>query len=243
MYFLANQSDESKSIPLSFRVSGGTPELWDTVTGEMRALPQFTRSAGYVQIPLEFLPRQSYLLVFRKSGSPLVAASTGNFPAFVPVLNIDSPWKVTFDPKWGGPGEVTFDQLTDWTKNANAGIKYYSGTAVYRSVFNSDLPVGGRFFLNLGSYDSIARVKLNGRDLGAVWVLPGRIEITDALKQGANELEIDVVNTWNNRLLGDSKLPVEKRTTWTSVDSGMKPNTQLIPSGLVGPVTIEQLQP
>ena len=243
VYFLANQSDEQKSLPLLFRVSGGTPELWDTVTGEMRALPQFTRSAGCVQVPLEFLPRQSYLIVFRKNGSPLVASGTSNFSSFVPVQNIESPWKVTFDPKWGGPGEVTFDQLTDWTKNANAGIKYYSGTAVYRAGFNSNLPPGGRFFLNLGSYASIARVKLNGRDLGAVWVLPGRIEITDALKQGANELEIDVVNTWNNRLLGDSKQPVEKRTTWTSVDSGMKPNTQLLPSGLTGPVTIEQLQP
>jgi hypothetical protein len=63
------------------------------------------------------------------------------------------------------------------------------------------------------------------------------------LKQGANDLEIDVVNNWNNRLLGDSKLPVEKRTTWTSVDSGIKPGTQLISSGLMGPVIIEQLQP
>ena len=243
VYFLANQSDEQKSLPLSFRAGGGTPELWDPVTGEMRALPQFTRNAGCIQVPLEFLPRQSYLIVFRKSGSPLVAAGSGNFPSFVPVLNVDSSWKVTFDSKRGGPGEVTFDQLTDWTKNANDGIKYYSGTAVYRSTFNSDLPASGRFFLNLGSYANIARVKLNGQDLGAVWVLPGRVEITDALKPGTNELEIDVVNTWNNRLLGESKLPAGKRTTWTSVDSGIKPNTQLIPAGLTGSVTIEQLQP
>jgi hypothetical protein len=241
VYFLANQSDEQKLLSLSFRVSDGVPELWDPVTGEMRALPQFTREAGRIQVPLEFSPRQSYLIAFRKTGA--VPAGSVNFPKFESVLNLNSAWEVTFDPKWGGPGQVTFDQLTDWTKNADDGIKYYSGTAVYRYRFNSDLPVGGRFFLNLGSYNTIARVKLNGRDLGAVWVLPGRIEITDALKQGANELEIDVVNNWNNRLLGDSKLPVEKRTTWTSVDSGIKPGTQLISSGLMGPVIIEQLQP
>jgi len=243
VYFLSNQDDEKKSLDLSFRVGEGTPELWDPLTGEMRALPQFTREEGRIRVPLEFLPRQSYLLAFRKDGGLPATAQKINFPAFEPVLDLGKVWKVTFDTNRGGPGEVGFDGLVDWTQHADDRIKYYSGTAIYRSTFKFDLPIKGRYFLNLGGFNSIARVKLNGRDLGVVWVLPGRIEITGALKQGANQLEIAVTNTWNNRLLGDSKLPEDKRSTWTSVDPGIKPKTTLMPSGLTGPVTIEQLQP
>lgn len=242
-YFLSNQNDEKKSVSLSFRTGEGTPELWDPITGEMRALPEFTREEGRIRVPLEFQARQSYLLVFRKTGRPKTLSGTVNFPAFQPVLNLGPAWQVTFDSKRGGPGEVKFDKLTDWTGHPDDRIKYFSGTAVYRTSFAFDFPVSGRYFLNLGEYKNIARVTLNGRDLGAVWVLPGRIEITKDLKPGMNKLEIAVTNTWNNRLLGDNKLPAEKRITWTSVEAGIKPNTQLQPSGLTGPVTIEQLQP
>lgn len=242
VYFLSNQSDEKKSISLSFRVNEGEPELWDPVTGEMRALSQFTREAGRVGVPLEFLPRQSYLVAFRKAGNLPVPASRNNFPAFDTVLNLNPAWDVTFDPKWGGPGTVRFDRLVDWTTRAEEGIKFYSGTAAYRSSFDFEPSAKERYFLNLGDYNGIARVKLNGQEIGVVWTKPGRIEITSALKPGVNELEIDVANTWNNRLLGDSKLPVQQRTTWTSMEVDFKSNAQLLPSGLTGPVAIEKLQ-
>lgn len=240
-YFLSNQDEEKKSLSLSFRSHAGAPELWDPVTGEMRRLPQFTQEDERVRVPLEFEPRQSYLIVFRKGGD--LPASSVNFPEFTPVRTLGPSWEVTFDPQWGGPGAVQFDKLTDWIRNADDRIRYYSGTAIYRTAFDFDQPPGGRYVLNLGGYNCIARAKLNGRDLGAVWVLPGRIEITQALRSGSNELEISVTNTWNNRLLGDSKLPAAQRITWTSVDPGIKPSTQLQPSGLLGPVTIEQRQP
>ena len=64
---------------------------------------------------------------------------------------------------------------------------------------------------------NVARVRLNGRDLGVVWTAPWRVEITGALKPGANELEIEVANLWPNRLIGDATLPKEKRLTVTNV--------------------------
>jgi len=239
-YFVSNQDDEKKSLPLTFRVGNGNPELWDPVTGEMRALPQFTRTDGSVTVPLEFLPRQSYLIAFRKAGSQQAPAGSSNFPSFETTLSLAPAWSVTFDEKRNGPGEVKFDSLTDWTGNADERIKYFSGTAAYRSSFTFNPTPDRRYFLNPGNYESIARVKLNGKDLGTVWTHPGRIEVTKDLRPGTNQLEIAVTNTWNNRLLGDSKLPADKRLTWTSVDPGIKPTTQLMPSGLIGPVTIEQ---
>jgi hypothetical protein len=239
VYFLSNQSDEPQSVSPVFRIEEGSPELWDPISGDMRALPQFTRKDGRIQVPLEFLPRQSCLIVFRKDGG-LTAPGTENFPSFRPVLDLDSEWQVFFDPAYGGPGRVRFDSLTDWTASADDRIKYYSGTATCRTSFRFDRPVSGRRFLNLGEYNSIARVTLNGQNLGVVWTHPGRIEITDALREGENNLEIAVAGTWINRLVGDSRLPLEKRITWTSLDAGVEPDTKLQPSGLIGPVMVEE---
>jgi hypothetical protein len=243
VYFVANLDDEEKNLPLTFRAETGAPECWDPVTGGMRPLPQFTRADGRATLPLRFLPRQSYFVAFRKQGTPPAPAGGSNFPSFASVLELPPSWEVEFDPLRRGPGRVRFDALIDWTRHADTHIKYYSGTAVYRSSFSFQPGAGRRYYVNLGGFESVARVKLNGTDLGTVWFHPGRIEATAVLKAGTNELEIAVTNTWNNRLLGDSKLPPAQRPTWTSVDPGIKPQTSLLPSGLTGPVVLEQLQP
>ena len=118
----------------------------------------------------------------------------------------DGPWQVTFDPVWGGPdGPVVFAGLTSWTDHESDGIKYYSGIAVCRKTFDcSERAIGKVSCLDLGQVEDMARVTLNGRDLGVVWSAPYRVNIpAEVLKRGNNELEIEVVNTWHNRLVGD----------------------------------------
>ena len=84
----------------------------------------------------------------------------------------------------------------------------------------------------------MARVKLNGRDCGIVWTQPYRVDITAALQPGGNALEIEVANLWPNRLIGDSALPAEKRFTFTTWSPYTR-NSPLLPSGLLGPVTLQ----
>ncbi len=142
---------------------------------------------------------------------------------------------MTFDPKWGGPQSVQFDRLASWTSRSEEGIRYYSGTATYRTTF--DRPAGkGRLAVDLGQVANIAEVRLNGKNLGIAWAPPFRLDITDAVKPSGNQLEIDVVNTWYNRLILDQSLPPEKRLTRTNVQlpKGAKPQE----SGLLGPVRI-----
>ena len=124
-------------------------------------------------------------------------------------------------------------------------MKHFSGTATYRKTF----PVSGlpspvsKTFLDLGMVGHSAKVRLNGKDLGVLWCAPRRVDITDALKSGENELEIEVVNSWPNRLIGDAKLPKEQRRTRTNITQYEQPECQtLVPSGLLGPVTLQITQ-
>jgi len=153
---------------------------------------------------------------------------------------IRGPWEVSFDPRWGGPDKVTFDSLVDWTSRPEPGIKYYSGTAVYQKTLY--LPSGTitpceKYYLDLGVVKNLARVRLNGCNLGVAWCYPWRLDATGALRNGENQLEIEVANLWPNRLIRDAGLPPDQRLTWTT-HNPYKPDSPLLPSGLLGPVTL-----
>jgi hypothetical protein len=147
---------------------------------------------------------------------------------------------VTFDPKNGGPDRpVTFAKLEDWTKRSEEGIRNYSGAAVYRKTF--ELPAASQLLeLDLGDVQQeIARVRVNGHEIGTLWKAPYRIDIAAAVHPGKNSLEIEVVNTWLNRLLGDDQPGAAKRSTSATTKTWGGPP---LPSGLMGPVTIRSAE-
>ncbi len=268
IYFVANPANRDVAADAFFRVRGKRPELWDPVTGEIRELKIFTVKGSQTSVPLRFAPHQSFFLVFREPIGP-AADSRPNFAVSNEVQTLDGSWDVSFDPNWGGPERTVFDQLDDWSKRPEKGIKYYSGLATYRKFFDWKPPRdprGGsgttRLFLDLGVVDNMARVRLNGRDLGVVWCAPWRADISAAVKAGGNALEIQVANLWPNRLIGDEQEPPDaeyakdgkllrwpewlrkgeprpskRRFTFTTWKHFGK-NSPLLPSGLLGPVTI-----
>jgi len=163
-----------------------------------------------------------------------------NFPAFSTPHEITGPWTVQFDPKWGGPDSAEFAELVSWTQRPEDGIKYFSGTATYRKSF--DLPEslrrpGQHLTLDLGDVRNLAEVRLNGKNLGILWAVPFRVDVTHAIKSAGNSLEIEVVNFWPNRIIGDQSLPLEKRLTRTNIRKLTK-DTPLMDSGLLGPVHV-----
>jgi hypothetical protein len=169
--------------------------------------------------------------------------ASGNFPHYSNLQEIQGPWTVSFDPKWGGPESAEFPQLLSWTLRPEDGIKYYSGTATYRKSF--DLPPAlrrahVRVALDLGEVKYAAQVRLNGKDLGPLWTKPFRAEITDVVRPEENVLEIDVANLWPNRVIGDSRLPPEQRYTRTNIVYNQ--DTPLAESGLLGPVRLLLIQ-
>jgi len=240
VYFLSNQNNRVEMLECAFRVGGRHPELWDPVTGTVRNLPEFRVEGGRTFVPLRFEPQQSWFVVFRSPIARPPHATGKNFPDIRTVTEIAGPWKVSFNPNWGGPESVTFDRLEDWTERPEEGIKYYSGTATYRKKFDKPRgTTGKRLYLNLGKVNYIAEVRLNGKNLGVVWCAPWRVEVTEGMRARDNELEIDVANLWPNRLIGDAGLPPEKRLTKTNVRT-YKAGSPLLPSGLLGPLKLEE---
>src|SRR5690606_33745617 len=115
----------------------------------------------------------------------------------------------------------------------------YSGAANYQTTIQLQKPKEGqRVYLNMGSVIALAKVRINGKDAGGAWTPPYKIDITSAVQEGKNQLEIKVVNTWVNRLIGDLGIPQDKRTTWLPINPYRR-DSPLHPAGLLGPVTIE----
>jgi hypothetical protein len=210
------------------------------VTGAIRDATAFRQQNGRTMLPLELDPCGAVFVIFRKViGTDTRGTSASNYPALTPHLELDGAWDVRFDPEWGGPANVRFDELTDWTQHSELGIKYYSGTATYRKTFAlPEAPENGRqLILDLGQLHELAEVRVNGQNLGVVWTKPARVNISRALRAGDNELEVSVVNLWPNRLIGDASLPDEKRFTETNMRKFVA-TSPLLPSGLLGPVKI-----
>ncbi|MBN2505866.1 MAG: hypothetical protein JXQ71_04145 [Verrucomicrobia bacterium] len=244
IYFVANRSADAVRTTATFRVATGAPELWNPNSGEIRALPQFTRTGSFTEIPLRFEPYESYFVTFpsRKAAVATAPADRAgqNFGEFTELQTLESHWDVSFDPTMGAPAQVRFEKLEDWTQRAEPGVRHYSGIATYRTTF--DLPAGTtadpkfETCLDLGGVEVMARVRVNGTDCGVVWTAPRRVDIRHPLKPAGNILEIEVANLWPNRMIGDAASPGQQFTQTTY--RPFKAGDPLLPSGLLGPVRL-----
>jgi len=241
IYFVANRSTNSISASCVFRVAGKAPEIWDAVSGGHKFAAAYEEKGGRTIVPLEFSPCGSFFVVFREPSAKHPATAAGNNLKFSPLEEINGAWTVHFDPKWGGPESAQFDQLVSWPTRTEPGIKFYSGTAVYEKTFT--LPDSAlraprsALWLDLGYLRELAEVKVNGKSCGIVWSLPFRVDISGAVKSGENKLEVEVVNFWPNRIIGDASLPAAQRLTQTNIRK-LTAKTALEPAGLFGPVKL-----
>jgi hypothetical protein len=239
VYFVCNLTEDALETVGRFRVTGKTPQLWNPLNGEIQETIAFTQSDGRTAVPMRFGSYGTWLVIFQNEAPKTTVSDVVNYKDFVPVQTLAGPWQVTFEPKWGGPGTVTFTTLTNWVEHAIRGIKFYSGKAVYETTFDMDaLDAGKEYQLDLGDVQDvgICRVVLNGEDLGIVWTKPFRCCLTGVLKRGENRLQVSVINSWRNRLIGDENLPADQRYTQTNIV--VRRDWRPEESGLLGPVQV-----
>jgi hypothetical protein len=262
IYFVSNRTGNKVKTVCTFRVDKGQPECWDPLTAEMQKISEFDQKENQMIIPLNFDIDQSYFIIIDKTGTreenlPEIMAQSDDPKE---ISELKGNWTVNFDTAWGGPGKVKMDSLVDWSKQKEQGIKYYSGTVTYETRFNlpenMDTASMGDLYLNLSKVYNMARVNLNGKDLGVVWTAPWRVKISGAVNKSDNHLIITVANLWVNRLIGDASKPFDGvvdnkwpewllkglprtsgRYTFTSYDYYKKDGT-LLKSGMTGPVKI-----
>jgi len=254
-YFLSNRRDRpERHMEVSFRTIGRAPELWDPASGTTRPLP-YRFAGGRTLVPLDFDPFGSMFVVFRK---PTAAPAQEIAPPQVrPVARVEGPWRVTFQPGRGAPDHLDFASLVDFRDHPDPGVRYFSGVATYaRDVVLPKRAASERLWLDLGQVADLAEVWINGELAGTAWKPPYRLDIGAHVRPGRNHIEIRVVNTWVNRLIGDAQPGVTQKITFTAADgrvpAGMNPasfqrsqrmpypaDAPLRPSGLLGPVTIE----
>jgi hypothetical protein len=238
IYFVANQADAPVHLDARFRVSGKDVQVWRPMDGEMTdgkpgnvagymmgaRMPDrsgnrqpglqpalYTAQAGFTEVPLDLAERESVFVVFRNAAPAEERAASE--PVETKLGPVTGGWTLSFPANWGAPPSVAMEKLTSWTASADAGVKYFSGTAMYTKTVQAPaswFKPGQHVWIDLGKVRDIAEVKVNGKSAGLVWAPPYRVDVTSELKPGANKLEIAVTNEWTNRQIGDRLLPADK---------------------------------
>jgi len=266
VYFVSNQRNRVEEIDAVFRAGDRWPQWWDPDSGATGDLPEFAPAGPGVRVPLRLDPCGSGFVVFQSGRRP--AAAGKNWQDMKELQTLGGPWQVDFPPKLGAPPSIRMETLASLAEHSDPGVRHFSGTATYTCRFEAPQPKPeAPICLNLGDVQVIAQVKLNGRNLGTRWKPPYALDATAALKPGPNELEIRVTDLWPNRMIGDAELPddVEWNTggrraggypaSWPQwlVEGQPRPSGRiafctrkdvykqgdpLLPSGLIGPVTL-----
>ena len=230
IYWINKPATDYRHVTLSLRVDDNLiPEVWDPVSGQMAAVP-FHKADGRTVVELDMVPDDAQFVVFVRRPTPSPAMGRP-LPTAHALCTLPS-WSVAL----GDSLTLVMDSLQSYTESANPDVRYFSGTAVYRTTFSlSSVPADA--VLSLGRVCDLAEVTLNGQPLGTLWKEPFALPVSEALREGSNELEVHVTNVWMNRLIGDLQPDCPHPTTYTSARF-YRADSPLRPAGLLGPVVL-----
>ncbi len=246
IYFLRNEKEVPVSAMCRFRVQDMHPELWDPSTGDVVRVANYGEEDGSTTLDIDLPAHGSIFVVFNKTDRKELPALLSTNSAIE--TEISGSWRVSFPPNWGAPPSVVFDRLISWTESENLGIKYFSGTADYHNSFNvmSDTK---ELILDLGELRDVAEVFINNKSAGVLWKKPYQVNISHLVQPGSNDLKIEIVNMWSNRLTGDMLSDPEDRFCQTNhpymtaeVWPGGDEPFKLQAAGLLGPVTLLEMK-
>jgi len=250
IYFVSNSSESEQHFTAVFRVDAArTPEIRDAETGLIQREVDYSKVENGIQIEFNMDPLASRFVVFRNKseGKNDFGLSYDLQFGFQKTKQISEPidittnWDVSFNTEMGGPASFRMDSLTSWSNLDEDGVKYYSGKATYTRDFTVNeeaLTKGAEVYVVFEDIQEMARVSVNGNDCGIVWTPPYKANITPYLKSGKNTITVEVINTWNNRIVGDITNPAGEQYTQTNIKYKFKPDKPLLKSGLTGKAEI-----
>jgi alpha-L-rhamnosidase len=248
IYFVRNTTARQVDSVAAFRIGDHKPELWDPLDGTIEQPKQYQSANGVTRVRLRLAAFGSIFVVFTRSSAahPSDLTNSEVEPAASPaeVHNLPAAqWTIAFQPGRGAPdGAQALPDFQSWTASSDPGVRYFSGTATYRTTVDIDRTKGQRISLNLTGLHEICTVRVNGKEAGTIWAMPYRLDISNALIPGRNSIELDVTNLWPNRIIGDAQPAVHQTYTRTNIRK-YTAASPLLPSGLVGGVFLETTPP
>ena len=234
-YFVAPQA---QNVPfrgkVAFRALGDV-EVWNPQSGKIEKASKVSCVDGYTWIDLDLAPHEASFVVFRKGACEVAASEEKKIASPRP---LDLTWSVSFPKGWGMSESVRLNRLKPWKDiGITREAKAFSGTAEYTAEFEVSQEMDfTAAFLDLGRVESLAKVEVNGINVGSLWAYPYKVDVTKAIRRCTNKLKVSVTDTWFNRLVYDAGLPEAERRTWTI--NGPSKDKPLRESGLLGPVSI-----
>jgi len=248
-YFVSNSNLTWQKFTARFRIpSDKVPYLWMADDGSIRLAKVIESGPEFTTLAMDLPPAGSAFVVFQPKTAKIQVSVEPDPDLDYENLKIqgitpNKPWVVTFPEERGAPKMQILNDLINWTQSAIDGVRYFSGTANYSTILEIPDSLAGNsggLFLDLGEVREVAVVKVNGVSVDTLWKQPYIANISKTVKPGKNQLEIEVTNLWNNRLVGDAGKVASERTTRTNIQNRYRPDMPLLPSGLIGPVTLKK---
>lgn len=229
-YWIDNPTDGEMDAEISLRCAGQKPVIWNPDNGEV-CETSYRIENGRTIIPMHMFSNDAVFVVFtpekakESCTAPEAPGPAGNS------FELDT-WKMEFPQR-----ALDVTSLSDYTTFDIEDVKYFSGTCKYTT--NVTLEKTPKVaVLDLGKVCDLCELKVNGEDAGILWRAPFTTDIAKYLKAGENTIEVDVVNTWVNRIIGDAQPDCPQVTTYTMARF-YKADHPLAPAGLIGPVVLE----
>ena len=237
IYWVTNLSKDTKDITASFRTTGKKPVIWNADDASTEPV-SYEMVDGRTNVRMNLTQHRSVFVIFTEDTdvAKVELPKTGEET----MVEINTPWSVKFQQGRGVPETATFNQLASLTESSEPGIKYFSGAVTYSNIFKlkkKEIRSKDSVILDLGDVKDLAEVTVNGKNLGVFWNAPFKVDITKAVRNGENTIEVKVINMWHNRLVGDVQPGVTKKITYTQMEF-FKPEEPLLPAGLLGPVKV-----
>ena len=231
IYWIRNFSDKAVKAQLKLRDAKGVITVYNPETGKV--VPGATCACC-----LQLEANQALFVVADKNGQPAPAYAA---PKKSGAVALDGPWTVTFEGLGAPEGSRTYATLASFSESEEPAVKYFSGIATYTNTFTLGKKENADgLAIDLGDVAYMADVFVNGEHVDFIWKAPYKLNYEGALKPGKNTIEVKVVNTWPNRLIGDAQ-PGAEKVTFTTMPF-YRPDSPLYPAGLLGPVVLEKLE-
>lgn len=251
-YFMVNHALE----PLDAWVELGRPaaaaSVLDPLTGAIAPAGIRQNAAGRPEVRLRLEPGHSLWLRTRcerdraASVDDLGRMATNARPGRT-LFTLDGSWRVQFiagGPELPDPWEPA--GLVSWTEGGDARREAFAGTARYVTHFSPGELTPGECYLELGEVFHVARVRLNGTDLGVTFMRPHRVVVpAGLLRSSGNELEIEVTNLAANRIRDLDRRGVTWRNFYfvnIRYRDFQAADWPLATSGLLGPVQLRAME-